>query len=263
MFKFTLGLPQFESTQAGYAPRVHVSIAHPERVAAFGSVDFGEFPRGKTMDLGDVSLAAGAKQQIRVTDGEGWPVPGVAVMFVRVAEERIDPFSRPRIASQDADVARSALDGTLAFDGRLKPGRWTASLYRQQPDAQVEFVVPPSADLAPPATIVLPSGARNLEDLGPRRGPRPSSRRGPRDGSVRQEEDLLAGSEFLDDEDRRGRHLRDPGHERGSRRHPERDVHQEQPLRRLEQLRRVRVGREQPRARARGGRDSRAVRRHR
>ena len=159
VFKFTLGLPQFESTSAGYAPRVHVSVAHPERVDAFGSVDFGEFPRGKTMDLGDVSLAGGAKQQIRVADAEGRPVPGVAVMFVRVAEERIDPFSRPRFASQDGEVARTRLDGTLAFDGRLKPGRWTASLYRQQPDAQVEFVVTPSAELAPQATIVLPSGA--------------------------------------------------------------------------------------------------------
>ena len=58
--------------------------------------------------------------------------------------------------------------------------------------------MPPSAELAPAATIVLTSG-RDLEDLGPRRGPRTPARRGALDGGVRQEQDRLGGSELLDD----------------------------------------------------------------
>ena len=87
---------------------MHVSVAHPERVAAFGSVDFSEFPRGKTMDLGEVSLARGAKQQIRVVDREGRPVPGAAVMFPRVMDERIDPFSRPQWSRDGASLGRGS-----------------------------------------------------------------------------------------------------------------------------------------------------------
>lgn len=154
VFQFTLGLPQFESTNAGYAPRVHISVGHPERANAWGAIGFPDFPRGRTMDLGDTPLPRGARLPVKVVDREGRPVAGVQVGFSRDSDEARDLFSRG-IVVRDGGMGRTRSDGSVVAEGRLRPGSWSAWLYREGIEAKVRFAIPPGVEDPAPAMLML------------------------------------------------------------------------------------------------------------
>jgi RNA polymerase sigma-70 factor, ECF subfamily len=162
VFEFRLGLPQFESTRAGYAPRVHVSVEHPERTDAWGSVGFPDFPRGRTLDLGDASMHRGERPQIKVVDRQGRPVAGVQVAFQRAPDEPRDLFARA-VMVRDGGVGRTRADGIAAVEERLRAGSWSAWLYREGVEAKVPFVVRPGA--AAPAVTLVHEAAGSLPTI--------------------------------------------------------------------------------------------------
>ncbi len=152
-FRFDVSPPIAWDANAGYAPRFHLNVRHPDRNGWHADCNFPNLVELGEAALGDLPMILGSKPVLRVVDESGVPQRDVRVQARSEVEwfEAIDteePLRKWPILYQ---VGTTDSSGKLSWGGALPPGPWQLEVTNWR------LVRAPTSRELPPAELPSPT----------------------------------------------------------------------------------------------------------